>query len=195
VGSGLNPSGFNEAWLARIPLPDEYEALGTGTDQQAILLGGATAPGGLACTLGEVLSTGALLAEYDPVTAEEVSDRVLAGEFGALDFGLPGDTLQLWTIDFTGSFQGMATLVFRYDPALLLPGYGDDGAGESALGIFHFEGDSWRLLPGTVDVLGNTITVQTASLSPFVLGVVPEPSSALRMAAAALALALAARRR
>jgi hypothetical protein len=59
AGTGLNPQGNLEAWLARIPLSDELESLATGADRNAILLGGAAVAGGLDVTLGEALSAGA----------------------------------------------------------------------------------------------------------------------------------------
>jgi probable HAF family extracellular repeat protein len=193
VGTALNPAGDLEAWLAEIPLPDEFEQLLVGSDQSGIVLGGTDAPGGLAFSLAEVLSAGALVAEYEPLTSQQVNDRVLGGEFSALDFAVPGDTVQLWTIEFTGSFQGLSTLTFSYDQDLLLPGWGDDNGGESRLAVYHFEDGRWHLLPGLVDPIANTITVQTASLSPFALGVVPEPSLPLLLGVGACALLVSGR--
>lgn len=52
-----------------------------------------------------------------------------------------------------------------YDPTILPPGFD-----ESALALYLFNGVGWQNLGGTVDPVGNTISVNTSVLAPLALG-------------------------
>jgi hypothetical protein len=161
-----------------------------GPGQASTVLGGAGTPGGVHMT-ADVTEGGVLTGEYDPLTQQEVNDRVISGELTALDFALPGDEMQFWELDFViGAFDGLATVVFSYDELLLGPAFP-----ERLLSIFHFRDAGWVRLDGVVDDDNNTVTVQTDRFSPFALGVVPEPSTALLLAAGLTAIAFRQRGR
>jgi hypothetical protein len=161
------------------------EALSGGGTQFARLLGGETAAGGVNVTL-DVAAAGAVSAVYEPLTTEEIQERVLNGDFADLEFRIPGDEIQLWELDFGGNFSGLATLVFTYDDALL-----SGVISEDRLAMWHFTGGQWVQLAGVLDVVLNTITVQVADFSPFALGfAAPEPGTAPLAAAGALAVLL-----
>jgi hypothetical protein len=94
-----------------------------------------------------------------------------------------GGTPQIWNLNFDGTFDGLATVVFNYDPNLV---------GGGPLSIIHFNDSSgaWENLGGIVDALYHTITVETSSFSPFaVVEAVPEPSTFALGGLAGLALA------
>jgi hypothetical protein len=100
-----------------------------------------------------------------------------------------GATPQLWSVDFDGTFTGLATLTFNYDPAAV--------ANPSLLSVLHFNEslNQWENLGGVVDAQNHTITVETSSFSPFVMvETVPEPSTLVLACFAALALAVVGRR-
>ena len=80
-----------------------------------------------------------------------------------VNFALASEPLQLWALDYDGSFTGAITLTFAYDDTTLL-------VPEADLKISHYEGEAWIELPKLAqDLVENTITVTTTSLSPFVL--------------------------
>lgn len=91
------------------------------------------------------------------------------GQFALPTFQTPGGTVtQLWNLEYSGTHNGNIHLTFAYNPALLPAGFD-----ESQLVIYHYHGAAWEKLTGTVDAVNHKITVTTASLSPFALGVVP----------------------
>jgi hypothetical protein len=130
------------------------------------MLGGSEEPGGLEVTLNAT-EGGSLLGDYDPLTQQELNEKVTSGETAPLDFAVPGDTTQFWEIGFQGIFQGLAQLVLRYDETLLGP------FEESLLSVYHFRDGAWRRLAGVVDTVAKTITVNVDAFSPFVLGRLP----------------------
>ncbi|MEX2114281.1 MAG: choice-of-anchor E domain-containing protein [Pirellulales bacterium] len=140
---------------------------------------------------------GSFTASY---AATSLSDVIGSGidALEAIDFVVPGDTFQFWSLDFTGAFSdgAGATVSFSYDPALLSP-----ATDESKLAIYHFEDGAWVAMSGVVDQVNHTITIGgITSFSPWGLGVVPvpEPSSltlfGFGVVATALALGLKHRR-
>jgi hypothetical protein len=158
-------------FLVRPAPPDEYEVYDAGTGLTGTLLGGSSAPGGLDVSF-QSTAGGVLLAEYDPLTSQELSERIVDGDLQVLDFAVPGDTIQLWEIEYTLGLPGPApftnaTVTFSYDEALLGP------FPEGALAVYHFQSGSWHRLASTVDTANNRITVTVSSFSPFVLGLDP----------------------
>lgn len=78
---------------------------------------------------------------------------------------------QTWDIGFTGDFMGLTTLTFGYDESAI-----PAGTSEDALEIWHWTGTAWESLGGIRNTSLNTITVETSSFSPFLLGT-PSASS------------------
>jgi hypothetical protein len=147
--------------------------------------GGPDVPGGLGYRFLGNHSSGQLFAEYAREDADGVREMIAAGTFGALSFVVPGARLQLYEIEFEGSFEGLVRLTFGYDDSLLGSGM------ESRLHAYHWTGASWEDLGGAVDAANNRITFFTSSFSPFALGAaaVPEPGTWLMMALGLAALA------
>lgn len=148
-------------------------------------------PGCVNFKFDQVTTPGSFFAEYSTCDENELDYRASHGEFEMPEFYIPG-TAQLFELDFDGEFDGAITLTFSYDPTLL--GSNDD---ESLLKVFHFSDGRWQDMGGVVDTLNHTITIETESLSPFVIGAsgplsVPEPGT---LAVLGLALPLVMRRR
>jgi streptogramin lyase len=134
----------------------------------ASLLGGSSTPGGLEVEI-EVTEGSALVAGYEPLTPQALTDCVLSDECPPPDYAIPGDIFQLWEILFQGVLDGLARLVFRYDEGALAP-----GTDEAMLDVYHFEAGRWQRLAALErDVLANTITVEVDAFSPFALGLLP----------------------
>ncbi len=191
VGTGTNPSGNTEAWLARIPLPDEFAALPGGV-QSTSLGGGTGTPGGLDITL-DSLDGGTVIGEYFTPTASEINEQFDLDQIP--NFQLPGpSTAQFWELDFVGTLTDDVTVTFSYDESLLA------GLPEASLIILHLlEGGGAEIFqsgaPGfSIDAAANTITLTTSSLSPFVLGIVPEPGTGLLVSLGFVVLAFRRRR-
>jgi hypothetical protein len=152
--------------------PSQSVGFGSGTGS-ASLLGGVGTVGGVDLLLDADSGEGILTAAFRVATLTEIEDL-----YGVLPFPTAdGASTSLWEISGGESFHGIATLTFAYDPSLLPPGFD-----ENLLSIAHFDGSSWVLLPGKVDVDAHTITAQTDSFSPFSLVTVPEPGTALLLA-------------
>ncbi len=130
--------------------------------------GGATHVGGLDFEFDDATSAGTFFGEYSEADAIELGEREVEGEFAIPTFDRPGGTTvtQLWNLTYSGTHNGLIHITFAYNPALLPAGFD-----ESILAIYHFNGTIWEKLPGTVDVVNHRISVTTASLSPFALGV------------------------
>ncbi len=146
------------------------------TDTSASVLGGASTPGGVSITLPGPSNGGTLTAQQIPNPSGLSQAAITAGESNPVFAASTGDLSvnpQIWTVEYTGLLAGQtATLVFHYDTSLL-----PVGTDESKLGIWHYNGSTWDF-GGTVNTLDHTITFDTTSFSPFVLGLaVPEPST------------------
>ncbi|MEX0886139.1 MAG: hypothetical protein WD009_06835 [Phycisphaeraceae bacterium] len=163
--------------LTPITLPTS--PVGTGENVTIRLSGGAEAGGGsngVTILFNNVESPGEVHVNYAPIDADTYPDA---------PFILPNpDSGQAWNIAFDGELTGHATLTFAYDPDLL-----PDEFDPTLLAIYHLEDEQWLLLENQfVDPLNHTITAETSSFSPFVLGVIPEPTSAALLAAGTLVL-------
>ena len=136
--------------------------------------GGAAHIGGVDFQFEDVTRAGTIFGEFSKAGENELLTRISEGEFSPITFSLAGTTAQLWQLEFDGEHSGRIQLTFAYDPTLFAPGFDF-----SQLAVFHFTGGRWEQLNGLVDPANNTIQVTSGSLSPFVLGVVPEPSAGL----------------
>jgi len=132
---------------------------GMGTGASA--LGGVGTFGGVEATFADTTG-GTLSVGFAPAPVDEDLADLLDAP-ASIDFQLPADPVLLWEIDYDGSFSGEVTLTFQYDEAsLLIP--------ETELRVEHFENGSWVPLPKVAqDLVADTITVTTTSLSPFAL--------------------------
>lgn len=139
--------------------------------------GGGTHPGGGSCNGGsshvggadfefdDISSEGTFFGQYSEADDTELAEREGDGEFALPTFGKPeGGVTQLWNLKYTGSHTGLIHLTFHYNPDLLPAGYD-----ETKLTIRHFTNGAWEQLVGKVDPVNHTITVTSASLSPFAL--------------------------
>ena len=117
----------------------------------------------------DATSAGTFFGDFSEADASEMAERENDGQFALPTFQTPGGTVtQLWNLEYSGTHNGNIHLTFAYNPALLPAGFD-----ESQLVIYHYHGAAWEKLTGTVDAVNHKITVTTASLSPFALGVVP----------------------
>jgi len=170
AGWGPSPSSSTgESWRAVIPAPPQYTVFVPNSVESGSVLGGAGVNGGIDVGFDDVTERGALIATYDTQTPQERSDCVAAGDCTPVNFAVPGAETQEWQLQFVGAFQGFATLVFRYDAALL------GGFPETRLAVYHFVHGRWKRT-GTVSTSGDTITVtvpEVDGFSPFVIGELP----------------------
>lgn len=172
-----------EEHVIGVPKADPFSAAtSAGAGATAQIIGGANVHRGVNATFDMVDSAGDFTGSFEELTLEEFSAQV-AGLGGDANFYVPGGaSVQAWELDFTGEFSEAITLMFGYDDS-------DLTVDEQTLGIYHLLDDgSFEVLMGIVDDVNNTITVETTSLSPFYVGVVPEPASAALMALGGLAL-------
>lgn len=133
---------------------------------------------------------GNLLTQQTSYSAYGIAQQVAQGVFGQPDFLVPGDYLQVFDVEYTGTLVGPVELTFAYDADLLPSGFD-----EANLRVFHWTGTEWENLGGVVDAANNTITVTTSSLSPFAVAAVPEPQTYALMLAGLGLVGFAARRR
>jgi hypothetical protein len=138
----------------------------TGTTIAGGCDGGSSVPGGLDYEFESVTAEGSCFDEFSKADNAELAVRIAAGEFGSLTFPTPGNPVQLWDIEFSGTYSGSVGLRLGYDASVLPAGFD-----ETTLAIHHFSGGSWQALPCTVDVVNHTLSFSTATLGPFVLGV------------------------
>jgi len=147
------------------------------------ITGGVGFIGGIDYSFDQVDAAGMFRAEFFRTALAEFAPDLAA----VIDFLLTGETAQIWDMGFDGDFTGPVTLTFTYDETLIGP-----GVTEATLGIFHQLGDgTFELLPVlNRDLDNNSITVTTDSFSNFVLGAVPEPTSAIIIMTLGSALAM-----
>lgn len=144
--------------------------------------GGATAPGGVDYNFGGTHDSGTFFIDYALEDSAGIAQFVNAGEFGGLTFGTIDGLTPLWDLDYSGSFNGPLQFTFGLDPKLLSSAVDTD-----RLRIYHWTNGAWEDLGGSFNASNNTFTASTDHLSPFALGVVPEPHTyALMLAGLAL---------
>jgi len=146
------------------------------------VLGGSAIAGGVDAAF-QNNERGILYGQFDVIDGVALPDLIDSGvlDFAAPNFALPAGQLQVWNLTFEGDTLGPNELALVF-------GYDDTGLtllDEAALDVFHFDNGMWTALGGTVDTAANTISVLTPGLSPFAVGLVPEPST---MALAIIAL-------
>lgn len=171
-------SAAGAAYVFRTALP---VAVSAGSGVTAGAVGGATAPGGLDANFIQT-SGGELTAEHLEIPVSELPAWAAPlMDTAAFELVIVGDPMQIWEVGYDGTFTGCPSaslpdcveLTFHYDDqALAVP--------EADLQIFHFEDGSWVPLEKTdQDLVANTITVVTASFSPFLLAATASPTSSL----------------
>ncbi len=196
VGEGVGPDGYTHAFLLTPGGTDPALAAVSGAGVTASVLGGSASSGGVQVTFDST-SGGLFDAQYHLVDQADLQDTLNSGNLGytSVNFTIPSaTTYQGWSIEYSGEFSGLATLVFTYRDKDLV-----EGTDEASLQIFHFNhAGQWVAMDGVVDTENNTITIQTDSFSPFSLGEgapigIPTPASGV--AGAAMLVGLLLRRR
>lgn len=152
--------------------------------------GGATAPGGIDYNFSGIHDPGTFFFDYALEDSAGISAFVNAGEFGELTFGAIDGLTPLWDLDYTGSFNGPLQFTFGLDPKLLSSAIDTD-----QLRIYHWTNGAWEDLGGSFNASNNTFTASTDNLSPFALGVVPEPHTYALMLAGLALLGFASKRK
>jgi len=142
------------------------------SDNSGSVNGGSSNIGGIDFEFLDDHSDGQFFVSYDIEDMDGIAEMVALGEFGTPTFQTPGDQLQIFEVEFEGTFSGLLKLTFAYDAGLLTPGFD-----EEALHVFHWIDDEWVDLEGEVDSTNHTITAYTDRLSPFAIAAVPEPET------------------
>ena len=171
-GSGPGRGPAVDGTLTSISSFTENIPIAAGTNVTGIALGGTSVVHGVEVTF-EDTGGGDYGAAFHSVAPDSIAS--LLGT-DSINFLTTDGAAQAWELSFTGTFTGDATLSVQYDDAALPAGFN-----EETLALFHFVGGSgWSKLSGlTHDPANNRITATTDSFSPFVLGLVPEPSTTL----------------
>jgi uncharacterized membrane protein len=178
--TGMSANGhitgtINDKAALFVPYQVTTSDVPAGSQTPVAVNGGLGAPGGCEIIFSNVEAPGALAAHYgygpaanfavaflpDPAALDDVADS------------LPDGDVQYWSLDLDAQVSGPIDLTFQYDPAAL-----PDGVDLADLVVLHYGPDGWETLtPTGHDTANHMLAVQTDSLSPFVLGVVPEPTS------------------
>jgi uncharacterized repeat protein (TIGR02543 family) len=129
--------------------------------------GGSSVPGGIDYEFESVETEGSCFSDFSRADQDELAVRVAQGEFSEINFATPSQPAQIWNVEFSGTYAGLVTVKFGYDPSLLPAGFDEDG-----LAIYHSTGGGWvKLSGGTVNPLTHSISVSTTELGAFALGV------------------------
>jgi hypothetical protein len=172
VGWGTNPSGDQEAWRAEVPRCYEEFTVAGGPTSFSVL-GGSGNIGGLDVTFPDAMAGGTFTASCVLVPQANLPFVVPGGGFGS--FALPTDPMLFLDLDFDFGFTPPVEVTIGYDPAAFQPGYSPASL-EVQRYVPLFPGCTpgvdcdWITLPViALDTLANTITVETAGFSMFVL--------------------------
>jgi len=129
------------------------------------VLGGPPSPGGVEISFDDT-SGGTFIAELISSAISDLGEVIASiEEFDHLDFSPITEPVLFWDFVYDGSLPGTVTLVFGYDESSIVSPFE-----ESDLAIFHYTGGEWTELTGSIDEVGNTITVSVDSFSYFALG-------------------------
>jgi len=144
--------------------PDEVVVV-PGVTVTVEAFGGSSSPGGVEITFDDT-SGGTFIAELTSSAISNLGDVIESiGEFSHLGFVTITEPVLFWDLVYDGSMPGTMTLVFGYDENSIVSSFE-----ESDLAIFHYEGGEWSELNGSIDEVGNTLTVSVDSFSYFALG-------------------------
>jgi len=185
VPAGTGYAAISHGMAHALALMKEGAApVGAGAGTQASTGGGSRMIGGFDATFANS-GAGTLTAEYRSNTTAEFTQELAAH---GMDFGaapqIATQHYQNWWVEFDGTFDA-AQLTFGYDQADLLT-----GKTEADLAVYHWNGAAWEFLPSVLDTVVHTITVQTDSFSPFLLGLTPEPATLCMLAVGGLGVLL-----
>jgi hypothetical protein len=142
--------------------------------------GGGPASIGGASVAAAGTSLGTFSDTFNETNSTATLESILgATAYNAINFQVPPSTrypsgaLQVWDLGLTSVPPNPMTVMVHFDPGSATPSQMQD------LTIENFTSGQWQQPPSTrfVDTTADTITFQTSSFSPFMLAVVPEPSS------------------
>jgi hypothetical protein len=159
VGQAAPPGGGpSQAYRVRILQPESLAAQGAGQLATTFFDKG-TQPVDLRLdheSGGELTAQRIACEDLPPDAESALEDHMVAGLYG-----------QLWDFEYTGEWN-QANITFTYDESSVVMA----GLDEADLQIYHYVDGAW-VGDGVVDVEAHTITIETDSFSPFVLGTVP----------------------
>jgi formylglycine-generating enzyme required for sulfatase activity len=150
-----------------------------GQDQNAVTSGGSDYIGGIDFQFSDVTVAGAVIGEFATVPVDELP----SGFDDPSVFISGSDPAQMWSIEFSGEFEGPVELTLCYDDTNLV-------VDEELLIIQHYiSGVGLEALPVLDrDLVNNTITITTDSFSNFALAEVPEPATVALFAVGGLSM-------
>lgn len=128
--------------------------------------GGSSVPGGFDYVFDDVTDAGSCFGEYSKADENELSIRIADGGLDPVSFPVPGYPVQIWKVDFSGTFSGDVFLTFAYDPTALPPGFDED-----QLCLYEYDGSAWVKANGTTDSSTHTVSITTGTLTTYILGV------------------------
>ena len=160
--------------------------------------GGSSVVGGVQATVaGTAIGTlsSSFVATTDPVASEAL---IGSAAFAAINFSLPAypphpamPVYQAWELTPTTAFPPVPCIVtVHFDASMILPSQ------ISELTVMHYMNGTWQFppVPCVVNATADTMTFTTTRFSPFMLAVVPEPSTWSLLAMGTTAWAAAAMR-
>ncbi len=129
-------------------------------------------PSATLTSLGDITQPGTFHSTFTAASASDLQSVLTTLGAGAINFALPGSSVQAWDLSYSGEFFGGATVTLHFDPTLI------GSTPLSDLYVEHFMNGAWVIPTNQViDPLNDTITFVTDSFSPFMLAQVPEPNT------------------